>query len=128
MITDTTSAREIIERFVKINPTTDRIIEGHFGSSEVESQIEAGGEYADETISRLERRNRAFEARIVDLERELKQKDRDYTGVALEYQDLADENRRLKQELEIKTVVADARDATIRELRAELNTAKALER
>lgn len=124
MSTDTTS---LIEQFVKINPATDRIVQGdgrHLSNLQVDE--ESAGDSLAEKVDRLERLNRAFDTRNRELEQELKQKDRDYTGVAMEYQDLADENRRLKQELEIKTVVADARDATIRELRAELNTAKAL--
>lgn len=121
MSTDTTS---LIEQFVKINPATDRIVQGdgrHLSNLQVDD--ESAGDSLAEKVDRLERLNRAFDTRNRELEQELKQKDRDYTGVAMEYQDLADENRRLKQELEIKTVVADARDATIRELRAELNTA-----
>lgn len=135
MTTDTTQARKMIEQFIKINPATDRIVQGdgrHLSNLQVDAQGLECTEYIDEDgqteseNNRLRRRIRAFDARNRELEQELKQKDADYTGVAMEYQDLADENRRLKQELEIKTVVADARDATIRELRAELNTAKAL--
>lgn len=116
MSTDTTSARAVIERVVKINPTTDRIVSEHFGLSEVD--LAQGHEEPE--VEYLRRLTRAYDSRLRELENEVRQKDRDYTGVTLEYQDLADENRRLKQELEINRVVADARDGTIKKLKAEL--------
>lgn len=68
------------------------------------------------------RANRALDARVVELEREFKAKDGDYTGVCLEYADLADENARLKQEIEINKVVLDARGRTILELRKQIQS------
>lgn len=72
---------------------------------------------------RLLRIDRAFEARVAELESQLKAKDADYTGVCLEYADLADENSRLKQELEINRIVLDARGRTLLELQRRLDTA-----
>ncbi len=69
---------------------------------------------------RASRANRAFDARVAELERELKAKDSDYTGVCLEYADLSDENTRLKQENEINKIVLDARGRTILELQKQL--------
>jgi hypothetical protein len=66
------------------------------------------------------RAHRALDARVAELEREFKAKDSDYTGVCLEYADLADENARLKQEIEINRIVLDARDRTILELQKQL--------
>lgn len=73
-------------------------------------------------MARLLRANRAMDARVAELERELKAKDADYTGVCLEYADLSDENARLKQEVEINRIVLDAKDKTIAELRKELES------
>lgn len=54
-----------------------------------------------EECGRLQRANHALDLAVKDRETELHAKDRDYTGLVGEWQDLADENRRLKQDLEI---------------------------
>ena len=59
-----------------------------------------------EECGRLQRANHALDLAVKARETELRDKDRDYTGLISEWQDLADENRRLKQDLEINRLRA----------------------
>lgn len=59
---------------------------------------------------------RASDARIIQLENEVKLKQSDFNGLVSEWQDLADENRRLKQQTEVDRVVCDSQEKTILEL------------
>lgn len=63
---------------------------------------------------------RASDARIVQLEDEVKLKQSDFNGLVSEWQDLADENRRLKQQAEVDRVVCDSQERTILELQARI--------
>jgi hypothetical protein len=63
-----------------------------------------------EECGRLQRANHALDLAVKDRETELHAKDRDYTGLVSEWQDLADENRRLKQDLEIARLQTGARN------------------
>lgn len=113
---DTTSARKLVERFTAIDPNYDRIVVGDSGSSGVDRST--GGNEPE--IDRLRRHNRALDCRNREMEQELKRKDAEYTAVVSEYNDLAEENRRLALELDVKCIAASHRDATIEKLRAEL--------
>lgn len=62
-----------------------------------------------EECGRLQRANHALDLAVKAREMELHDKDRDYTGLVGEWQDLADENRRLKQDLEIARLRAGGR-------------------
>ena len=63
-----------------------------------------------EECGRLQRANHALDLAVKDRETELLAKDRDYTGLVSEWQDLADENRRLKQDLEIARLQSSVRN------------------
>lgn len=69
---------------------------------------------------RLLRAARSADARVFELERELNEKDRDYTGLVLEWQDLADEHTRLEQELAVCRLSLSAKRGEIDELRQRL--------
>lgn len=79
-----------------------------------------------EEAYRLHRANRAADARLIQLESELKAKGRDFSGLMNEWHDLSDENRILKQQAEVDRVVGDSRDATIEELRRQLQEMAAM--
>lgn len=65
-----------------------------------------------EECGRLQRANHALDLAVKDRETELHAKDCDYTGLVSEWQDLADENRRLKQDLEIARLQSRVRNQT----------------
>ena len=79
-----------------------------FNLAAIEDEFERTGAIAAaqclwllEECGRLQRANHALDLAVKAREKELHAKDRDYTGLVSEWQDLADENRRLKQDLEI---------------------------
>jgi hypothetical protein len=79
-----------------------------FNLAAIESEFERTGAISSaqclwllEECSRLQRANHALDLAVKAGETELHAKDRDYSGLVSEWQDLADENRRLKQDLEI---------------------------
>ena len=65
-----------------------------------------------EECGRLQRANHALDLAVKARETELLAKDRDYSGLVSEWQDLADENRRLKQDLEIARLQTGVRNQT----------------
>lgn len=79
-----------------------------FGLAAIEHDFQNAGTISSaqclwllEECGRLMRAGHALDLAVQARETELKAKDQDYTGLVGEWQDLADENRRLKQDLEI---------------------------
>ena len=89
-------------------PTVEAARSGSFSLAAVEVEFERTGTIGAaqclwllEECGRLQRANHALDLAVKTRDAELLAKDRDYTGLVSEWQDLADENRRLKQDLEI---------------------------
>jgi hypothetical protein len=79
-----------------------------FDLTSIERNFQNGGAISSaqclwllEECGRLMRAGHGLDLAVQAREAELKAKDHDYTGLVSEWQDLADENRRLKQDLEI---------------------------
>ena len=88
-----------------------------FSLAAIEAEFERAGAIGSaqslwllEECGRLQRANHALDLAVKDRETELHAKDRDYTGLVSEWQDLADENRRLKQDLEIARLQTGVRN------------------
>lgn len=93
---------------------TDR--SASFNLTSIEEEFERAGAITSaqclwllEECGRLQRANHGLDLAVKDRETELHAKDRDYTGLVSEWQDLADEHRRLKQDLEIARLRSGAR-------------------
>jgi len=90
---------------------------GLFSLAAIEEEFDRAGAIGSaqclwmlEECGRLQRANHALDLAVKDRETDLHAKDRDYTGLVSEWQDLADENRRLKQDLEIARLQTGVRN------------------
>ncbi|HEV7224600.1 MAG TPA: hypothetical protein VGN42_17960 [Pirellulales bacterium] len=90
----------------RVSDKLDKI--DRFDLTTIERDFQNGGAISSaqclwllEECGRLTRASSGLDLAVRAREAELKAKDHDYTGLVSEWQDLADENRRLKQDLEL---------------------------